>query len=66
MTINILLNPEIISKFNSDGVVLLKSFIYDSWQKLLKEAIEEDIKNPSPASFPVRKTFFSFKRILVF
>ena len=48
MTTNILLNPEIISKFNSDGVVLLKNFINDSWQKLIKEAIEEDIKNPSP------------------
>ena len=42
-----LLKPQIISKFASDGVVLLKGLINESWQSLLKVAIEDDIKNPS-------------------
>ena len=42
------LGSEIISKFKNDGVVLLKNLISDRWQNLLKQAIEEDIKNPGP------------------
>ena len=47
MTNDISLGSQIISKFVTDGVVLLKNLISDRWQNLLKEAIEKDIKNPS-------------------
>ena len=48
VTTDISLGSEIISKFENDGVVLLKNLISDRWQNLLKEAIEEDIKKPGP------------------
>ena len=48
MTTDISIGSEIISIFINDGVVLLKNLISDRWQNLLKEAIEEDIKNPGP------------------
>ena len=46
MSNDFVLSSEIISVFEKNGVVLLKNVIDNKWQRILIDAIEEDIKNP--------------------
>ena len=48
MSNDFVLSSEIISVFEKNGVVLLKNMIDKKWQRILTDAIEEDIKNPGP------------------
>ena len=44
MNNDFILNSEYISIFEKNGVVLLKNMINKKWQRILNDAIEEDIK----------------------
>ena len=44
MSNDFILNSDIISVFEKNGVVLLKNMIENKWQRILLDAIEEDIK----------------------
>ena len=48
MNNDFILNSEYISNFEKNGVVLLKNMINKKWQRILNDAIEEDIKKPGP------------------
>ena len=48
MNNDFILNSEYISIFEKNGVVLLKNMINKKWQRILNDAIEEDIKKPGP------------------
>ena len=48
MSNDFILNSDIISVFEKNGVVLLKNMIDNKWQRIILDAIEEDIKKPSP------------------
>ena len=48
MSNDFILNSDIISVFEKNGVVLLKNMIDNKWQRILLDAIEEDIKKPGP------------------
>ena len=48
MSNDFILNSDIISVFEKNGVVLLKNKIDNKWQRIILDAIEEDIKKPSP------------------
>ena len=48
MSHDFILNSDIISVFEKNGVVLLKNMIDNKWQRILLDAIEEDIKKPGP------------------
>ena len=48
MNNDFILNSENISIFENNGVVLLKNMIDNKWQRILHDAIEEDIKKPGP------------------
>ena len=48
MSNDFILNSDIISVFEKNGVVLLKNMIENKWQRILLDAIEEDIKKPGP------------------
>ena len=48
MNNDFILNSENISIFEKNGVVLLKNMIDNKWQRILHDAIEEDIKKPGP------------------
>ena len=44
MSNDFILNSDIISVFKKNGVVLLKNMIENKWQRIILDAIEEDIK----------------------
>ena len=48
MSSDFVLSSEIISVFEKNGVVLLKNIVNNKWQRILIDAIEKDIKKPSP------------------
>ena len=48
MSHDFILNSDIISVFEKNGVVLLKNMIENKWQRIILDAIEEDIKKPGP------------------
>ena len=48
MNNDFIINKKIISFFEINGVVLLKNVIDIKWQRILIDAIEEDIKKPGP------------------
>jgi hypothetical protein len=48
MSNDFILNSDIISFFEKNGVVLLKNMINKKWQRILLDAIEEDIKKHGP------------------
>ena len=48
MSNDFILKRDIISVFEKNGVVLLKNMIENKWQRILLDAIEEDIKKPGP------------------
>ena len=54
MSNDFILNSDIISVFEKNGVVLLKNMINNKWQGILADAIDKDIKNQGPFFMPTK------------